>query len=143
MLNGYEIQRACNDNSIIIDPFIENQLTSSGYRLSCGVDGFIGGHSVTFSHERPLKLQPDEWAVLSTLEAISMPMWLTGRLAPHQAINLRIGFFTTAPSIIDPGYQGCLFITAHNRSKNSLVISPGLSLVTLQFFLLNIPPDAW
>jgi hypothetical protein len=84
MLNGYEIQRACHADLLRIEPFVDRQLTWSGYILVCGEQALVDGHLVHLSGEDPLLLLPNAWAVVSTREVISMPPWLTGKLTPHR-----------------------------------------------------------
>lgn len=143
MLNGYETQRACHADLPRIEPFVDRQLTLSGYSLVCGEEALIDGHLVHLSGEDPLSLLPNSWAVVSTREVISMPPWLTGKLTPHRASTLRFGLFTDGPSTVDPGFRGSLFVTAQNRAAHSVAITPGLPLITLELFLLNLPTPGW
>lgn len=142
MLNGHEIQRACEDKLLRIEPFDMASVYISGYRLSCGDEWLMEGQSRRFSGNESFALPPAATAVLSTLEIISLPLWLVGKLVPHQASMLRMGLHTDAPSTIEPGFQGRLFVVAENRSARPVSLMPRMPLVTLELFLLNVHPRA-
>jgi deoxycytidine triphosphate deaminase len=139
-LNGYEIQKACQEQLLTIDPFSSNHLTASGYRLSCGDEALLDGHLLNLTRERPLELKREKLAILSTREILSMPHWLTGKLN-QQAATLRLGLFTDLPGSIDPGFRGRLFVAVQNRGPRSIAVAPGVPLVTLELCLLNVPPE--
>jgi deoxycytidine triphosphate deaminase len=143
MLSGYEIQQAHAADLLGIDPFVHDHLTWSGYRLSSGNEGVVDGHLVKFSKDQPLMLEPNAFAAVSTEEVLALPPWLVGKLAPHQASTLRFGLFTDSPSTVDPGFRGRLFVTAHNRSRHSIIITSQMPLITLELFFLNSPPHGW
>lgn len=139
-LNGYEIQKACEWQLLKIEPFSSDHLTGAGYRLSCGEEAFLDGHLQRFTEQRPLALKPDALVVFSTREFVSLPLWLMGKLNPHQASTLRLGLYADPPSTVGPGFRGRLFVSVQNRGTHAILVAPGLPLVTLEFCLLNIPP---
>ena len=143
ILNGYEIQTACERQLLKIEPFSSSLLTAAGYRLSCGEEAVLDGRLECFTKKRPLVLEPGTHALLSTQEIVSLPLWLLGKLNPHQASTLRHGLFTDAPGTVDPGFQGGLIVGVQNRGMDAVRIAPGLPLVKLELCLLNMLPRDW
>src|SRR5712691_2571626 len=136
LLSGYEIQRACQEQLLTIDPFSPERLTGSGYRLSCGEDALIDGRLLKFTKQRPLELTPSTFVTLSTEEVVSIPHWLLGRVAPLTGA-LRLGLSIESPGHLNPGFRGRLLLTAQNRGLHSITVVPGLPLLILELWLLN------
>lgn len=141
-LNGYEIQRACEDQLLAITPFSPEHVTTSRYQLSCGEEALVNRRLLNFSKERPLKLKRSTSAILTTHEILSLPHWLFGKLEPLAA-TLRLGLAINGVGTVDPGFRGRLLITVQNRSARPIEIVPGTPLVTIEFAFLNIPPVSW
>lgn len=137
-LNGYEVQRAHQQELLIIDPFSPDHITGSAYRLSCGEEALVDGRLVKFSRERPLKIQNSSLVILTTEEILSVPYWLGGKLAPSVAMP-RSGLFIDAFGRIDPGFRGRLFVTAQNVGPHPIAITPGTPLLSVEFCLMNVP----
>lgn len=104
-LNGYELERAHQQEFLIIDPFSPDHITGSAYRLSCGEEALVDRRMLKFSKKRPLRFQNTSLAILTTDEILSVPSWLGGKLAPSVAMS-RSGLLVDGFGRIDPGFRG-------------------------------------
>jgi len=81
----------------------------------------------------PFILHPGEFALASTLEYITLPNDLTGRLEGRSTWG-RVGLQVhSTASIVDPGFQGSLTFELQNMGKLPLPLYPGIRIAQISF----------
>ena len=79
-------------------------------------------------------LHPGEFALASTLEYISLPLDIAGRLEGRSSIG-RLGLQVHATAgFVDPGFYGTLTFELINSGRIPLTLSPGERLGQICFF---------
>jgi len=135
LLNHVEIRKAVETGILQIDPFDGMQLGAASYGLRVGESALVGAAPRPIIEGRPAILKPAEHALVVSMEYLSLPAVILGRLMPVSAFHIR-GAAVAAGAHIEPGYQGHLIIAVENRSRRRLMLSRGETLASLEFLPL-------
>jgi deoxycytidine triphosphate deaminase len=142
LLNGYEIDQAVRRGILSIDPYSTGQLGLAAYTLVLGREALVRGQSMCLDDKTSLILKPGDSADISTLEFISLPLNLQGRILPiHSAA--RRGLLVTSGLAVDPGYRGRLFLAVRNDSRDEAALCFHSAIARLELVLFNMPPEGW
>ena len=76
--------------------------------------------------ELPCLLRPGQCILVTTVEAVSIPMFFSG-LIGMRSTWARLGLITP-PTVADPGFEGTLTLELYNASPNAVMIQPGDSI---------------
>lgn len=142
LLNGYEIQKACEAGFLAIEPFSPQQVQTASYTLSVGEEALVGETRFHLKNNEPLVLKQGEIAYVSTREFVSMPLGLVGHVSPRLSLA-RCGIFLVVPGFVSTGYRGRLFLVIENRNKNFVKISYMTGITSIEFTVINLPPASW
>lgn len=89
----------------------------------------------------PFVLHPGEFALASTLEVISLPDDLAGRLEGRSSMG-RLGLLThSTAGFIDPGFSGHVTLELSNVANLPMTLWPGMKVGQLCLFQLSSPTE--
>ena len=89
----------------------------------------------------PFILHPGEFVLGSTLEVVSLPDDLAGRLEGKSSLG-RLGLLThSTAGFIDPGFSGHITLELSNVATLPIKLFPGLKIGQLCLFRLSSPAD--
>jgi dCTP deaminase len=98
-------------------------------------------HTVTATRERPFILHPDEFVLGATLENISLPDDLVGRLEGRSSVG-RAGLLVhSTAGYVDPGWSGKLTLELFNVATLPIALWPGLSVAQFSLARMTTPAD--
>jgi len=124
-----------SNNGNLIQPFSENQLKVSGYKLTAGDEWVMDGRIYSFLNPKDppeIRIPPFQVVVIKTHETIVMPRFLIGRW------NIKVGqayrglLWVGGPQV-DAGYRGHLFCPIYNLSKNEVVVRRKEEIALIDF----------
>ena len=89
----------------------------------------------------PFILHPGEFVLGSTLEVVSLPDDLAGRLEVKSSLG-RLGLLThSTAGFIDPGFSGHITLELSNVATLPIKLFPGMKIGQLCLFRLSSPAD--
>jgi dCTP deaminase len=89
----------------------------------------------------PFVLHPGEFALGSTLEVVSLPDDLSGRLEGKSSLG-RLGLLThSTAGFIDPGFTGHITLELSNVATLPIILWPGMKIGQLCLFRLSSPAE--
>lgn len=153
--------RGLSNNCGLIYPFDEHQLQPCSYdvRLDSRIKRFvkkdnarvhvIDGSSKQLTGISMLDvdiangyvLEPGEFVLGSTIEAVSIPDYLACRFEGKSSLG-RIGLTThVTAGFVDPGFRGTITLEIRNENQFSILLKPGMLIGQLCFFRLNTKVD--
>jgi len=89
----------------------------------------------------PFILHPGEFVLGSTLEVVSLPDDLAGRLEGKSSLG-RLGLLThSTAGFIDPGFSGHITLELSNVATLPIKLFPGMKIGQLCLFRLSSPAD--
>ena len=89
----------------------------------------------------PLILHPGEFVLGSTLEVVTLPDDLAGRLEGKSSLG-RLGLLThSTAGFIDPGFTGHVTLELSNVANLPIKLWPGMKIGQLCFFRLSSPAE--
>ncbi|MBY6368568.1 dCTP deaminase [Rhodococcoides corynebacterioides] len=89
----------------------------------------------------PFVLHPGEFVLGSTLEAITLPDDLAGRLEGKSSLG-RLGLLThSTAGFIDPGFSGHITLELSNVANLPITLWPGMKIGQLCLFRLSSPAE--
>lgn len=84
-------------------------------------------------------LHPGEFALASTVESITLPPWLAGRLEGKSSLG-RLGLLThSTAGWIDPGFTGQVTLELANVAKLPIKLRPGMRIGQLCLYRTTSP----
>lgn len=96
---------------------------------------------IQIEEERPFFLQPGEFILGSTVENITLPDDIVGRLEGKSSLG-RIGLLIhSTAGYVDPGWQGHLTLELSNVAKLPMTLYRGMKIGQLSFLRLTSPCD--
>jgi len=96
---------------------------------------------VTASVSEPFVLHPGEFALGTTLEKISLPDNILGRLEGKSTLG-RIGLLIhSTAGYVDPGWIGNLTLELSNVANLPILLTPGMKIGQIAFEQLTTPVD--
>lgn len=136
ILSDKKIKYYLEKGLLKIDPYQPASLSPASYDLSVG-----GFQSINFRNQHLndsindkgfVEILPGESFLLSTVEIISVPNFITGEIVNKSSTG-RKGLFLASPGWIDPGYIGQLTIGMKNESGRLLKLTYGQKLWQIVF----------
>ncbi|MCL2781413.1 MAG: dCTP deaminase [Actinomycetia bacterium] len=89
----------------------------------------------------PFVLHPGEFVLGSTLEAVTLPYDLAGRLEGKSSLG-RLGLLThSTAGFIDPGFSGHITLELSNVANLPIMLWPGMKIGQLCLFRLESPAE--
>jgi dCTP deaminase len=89
----------------------------------------------------PFVLHPSEFVLASTLEAVTLPDDLAGRLEGKSSLG-RLGLLThSTAGFIDPGFSGHVTLELSNVANLPIMLWPGMKIGQLCLFRLSSPAE--
>jgi dCTP deaminase len=89
----------------------------------------------------PFVLHPGEFVLGSTLEAVTLPDDLAGRLEGKSSLG-RLGLLThSTAGFIDPGFTGHITLELSNVATLPIILHPGMKIGQLCLFRLSSPAE--
>lgn len=96
---------------------------------------------VELEEDKPFLLQPGEFVLASTLEYISLPDDIVGRLEGKSSLG-RLGLLIhSTAGYIDPGWKGHLTLELSNVAKLPITLYAGMKIGQISFIRLTTPVD--
>jgi dCTP deaminase len=91
--------------------------------------------------EDPFVLHPGEFVLGSTLEVVTLPDDLAGRLEGKSSLG-RLGLLThSTAGFIDPGFSGHITLELSNVANLPITLWPGMKIGQLCLFRLSSPAE--
>jgi dCTP deaminase len=91
--------------------------------------------------DEPFVLHPGEFVLASTLEVVTLPDDLAGRLEGKSSLG-RLGLLThSTAGFIDPGFSGHVTLELSNVANLPITLWPGMKIGQLCIFRLTSPAD--
>jgi dCTP deaminase len=91
--------------------------------------------------ENPFVLHPGEFVLGSTLEIVTLPDDLAGRLEGKSSLG-RLGLLThSTAGFIDPGFSGHITLELSNVANLPITLWPGMKIGQLCLFRLSSPAE--
>jgi dCTP deaminase len=158
VLSDRTIRRLLDEGRIEIDPYDESLLQPSS--VDVRVDRFFRVfHNARYPYidvrepqedltelvevgeERPFILHPGEFVLGSTLERITMPDDIVGRLDGKSSLG-RLGLLIhSTAGFIDPGWDGHVTLELSNVANLPITIYYGMKIGQLSFVQLSEPAE--
>src|SRR5690242_360563 len=91
--------------------------------------------------DEPFVLHPSEFVLASTLEVVTLPDDLAGRLEGKSSLG-RLGLLThSTAGFIDPGFSGHVTLELSNVANLPITLWPGMKIGQLCLFRLSSPAE--
>jgi dCTP deaminase len=91
--------------------------------------------------DEPFVLHPSEFVLASTLEVVTLPDDLAGRLEGKSSLG-RLGLLThSTAGFIDPGFSGHVTLELSNVANLPIMLWPGMKIGQLCLFRLSSPAE--
>jgi dCTP deaminase len=96
---------------------------------------------VQIEDDTPFFLQPGEFVLATTLETITLPDDIVGRLDGRGSLG-RLGLLVHATAgFVDPGWTGKLTLELSNASKMPIAIYCGMKIAQISFLRMSSPVE--
>lgn len=96
---------------------------------------------VEIEDEKPFFLQPGEFVLASTLESITLPDDIVGRLEGKSSLG-RVGLLIhSTAGYVDPGWRGHLTMELSNVAKLPITLYYGMKIAQISFLRLTSPAE--
>ncbi len=160
ILADREILAALGDGRIVIDPApdLASQLGSVSVDFRLGPTFMIFEHSrhsfidprnpksigdamrtITIGDDEPFIMQPGDFALASTIESLSLPDDLLGRLEGRSSIaRLGITVHSTA-AVFEPGWVGTATMELSNLGRMAVALYTGMRICSFSFETVSSP----
>lgn len=153
ILSDRDIKKEIENGNIIIKPFDHRNIQPSSVdiRLDSKFLLFRNTHHAYIDPKKdmqgltkmidikgkPLILHPGEFILANTLEHISMPKNLAGKLEGKSSLG-RIGLIIHATAgFVDPGWRGNLTLELSNVAKLPIKLYPGMKIGQISFLRMS------
>ena len=123
---------------IIIHPFDRNKIQAAAYELSLGDQAYATADELPIDFRlenkaRYLRIEPGEFAVLTTREYVYVPPDLVGFISIRYGYKER-GLVNVSGFHVDPGFFGKLLFTVYNAGPSDIVLpSDGETIFMIMF----------
>jgi len=140
ILTDKDIQKACEEQEIVIDPFEPSQVQGATYDLRVGKQGATTSSKklVNIEEEGYLLLKPGDFAIVVVLEKLRLNNQHVGRFGLRTKYARKGLIATTGPQI-DPGYDGRLILGLTNLTPRPVSLPYKDDLVSVEFHKLEKP----
>lgn len=143
MLSSPQIKTYFNHNFLIINPEIAN-LKGATYDMRLGVSAyrFVNGNKEIFNLSeqddankkisKTLEFPPNSLTFITTLEEFKLPQDVIARYNLKSKFVHKGLLLGTGP-IVDPEFEGYLYIPIHNFSSSPVYVDFGASIIVVEF----------
>ncbi len=160
ILSDRDILKALDEGRIKIDPMpdLERQLGSVSVDFRLGTTFMMFEHSrhayidprrptsigeamrtIEVTDDEPFIMQPGDFALASTIEALELPDDLLGRLEGRSSIaRLGITVHSTA-AVFEPGWVGTATMELSNLGRMAVALYPGMRICAFSFQTVSSP----
>jgi dCTP deaminase len=150
LLPDHEIAAAVEAGRIGIDPWDPRLVQPASLDIRVGEeftarvyepapDENSVGRWVTRVHHGPFDLRPGKFALAHTLETVTLPADLAGRVEGKSSLG-RLGLIIhTTAGWIDPGFTGEITLELRNVAEETIPLVPGQRIGQLNFMRLTSP----
>ncbi len=162
ILSDRDIRRALDEGRIEIDPApdLTTQLGSVSVDFTLGRTFMVFEHSrysfidprqprsigdamrtIEVGEDEPFIMQPGDFALASTVERLTLPDDLLGRLEGRSSIaRLGITVHSTA-AVFEPGWIGTATMELSNLGRMAVALYPGMRICSFSFEQVSSPVD--
>lgn len=162
ILSDRDIRRALDEGRIEIDPppDLATQLGSVSVDFTLGRTFMVFEHSrysfidprkpqsigdamrtIEVGEDEPFIMQPGDFALASTVETLTLPDDLLGRLEGRSSIaRLGITVHSTA-AVFEPGWIGTATMELSNLGRMAVALYPGMRICSFSFEQVSSPVD--
>jgi len=150
-----DIKNRLNEKSIILEPFSDEQISSSSVDLRLGHE-FRSFRHVSKSHIDPLDstssdeytelhimkdnepfiIHPGEFVLATTFERVVMPSDLVASLDGRSSLG-RLGIIIQTAAMVDAGFKGKITLEIANIGKMPVKIYPKMRICRMTFHNLS------
>ena len=158
LLSDRDIRAAIDAGELALDPFEPGMVQPSS--IDIRLDKFFRVfNNSRYTHIDPKKEMPDltslvevekddgfvlhpgEFVLGSTLECVSLPAHLAGRLEGKSSLG-RLGLLThSTAGFIDPGFTGHITLELSNTANLPITLWPGMKVGQLAIFKMSSPAE--
>lgn len=158
-LSNQDIANEVAKGNLVISPFTARQLQPASYdvRLGAGIVQFSAGDGIVDPLDPEIVrdgeryseiscggswiLEPNEFVLGCTVEAIRLPSYMCARFEGRSSLG-RLGLLTHCTAgFIDPGFHGTITVECKNVFVRPLRMTPGMSIGQISFMYLRTPAD--
>ncbi len=162
ILSDRDIKAALKSKRIRVSPPLDmpTQLGSCSIDLRLGKQFRVFNHSkvafidtnnpkvstemmaeITLKKDEQFILQPGDFVLATTIEKISLPDDLVGRLEGRSSLG-RLGIVVhSTASVFDPGWDGVVVMELGNLGRMPVSLYPGMRICSMTFEELSSPAD--
>ncbi len=162
ILSDRDIRRALLDGRIKIEPApdLDSQLGSVSVDFRLGRTFMVFEHSrhsfidprqpqsigeamrtIEVEGDEPFIMQPGDFALASTIESLTLPDDLLGRLEGRSSIaRLGITVHSTA-AVFEPGWVGTATMELSNLGRMAVALYPGMRICSFSFETVSSPVE--
>ncbi len=158
VLSDHSIRLELAKGRIVVDPLDPDDIQPSSIDLHLGDDFQVFRNSrlpyidpareqeglterVTASSAEPFVLHPSEFALGTTVERITLPDDVVGRLEGKSSLG-RLGLLIhSTAGYVDPGWDGKLTLELSNVANLPIVLTPGMKIGQISFSQMTTPVD--
>ncbi|MGB1109452.1 MAG: HigA family addiction module antitoxin [Gammaproteobacteria bacterium] len=137
VLTDREIVEAVKAGYIGIEPFSMEGMRPTASTLHLGEE--VATPSGIECLDEHSVLEPHRVVFVRTKETIRIPSRVTANFSPKSHLS-REGVFFSMGNIVDPGFNGPLFLTVENRGHEAVKFTPGIPILRIQFHYLASEP---
>lgn len=154
LLPDHEIVSAVESGRVGIQPWDPSLVQPASLDLRLGEGFYIRGpeeraelpngmqlvaRAQEFRHDGPLDLVPGQFALAHTLETVTLPADIAGRVEGKSSWG-RLGLMIhTTAGWVDPGFTGAITLELANVSAETICLEPGKPIGQLSFMRLTSP----
>ena len=151
ILSDLSIRQAVTQKTLVIKPFVEENLQPSSLDLILG-NSFVlfdntnlayldlsqpipehYGRQIELNGEQSIVIHPGEFILGTTREWVKLPNNLVARLEGKSSLG-RLGLLVHATAgYVDPGFEGQLTLEISNLANVPLMLYPGMKIAQLAF----------
>jgi dCTP deaminase len=132
------IEEAIETGELVIREFAPSGLQGASYDMRIGHEVLVSNTEAVVDPQisGPVRIQPGEFVLLTTLERVKLSANLAGNIGGKTYFT-RKGLILLLGLQIDPGFEGSLALAAYNSSPKSIVLEYGEKICSVQFFRLR------
>ena len=123
----------------LITPFFAGALEGASYDMRVGPQYQKNGQIKQLTpSDRSISIEPGEFALLTTLEQLNLPLNIIG----HNGIMspwAKRGLISLFSPQIDPGFKGVLVVPVYNSGDSKIVLPLEEKIFTVEFVFTSMP----
>jgi len=137
MMSDVEIRESLDSKQIVIDPFIDKYLEPSSY--DCRVRRvLLAGRGIVDLRKERVILRTGDWAEIESLEEFNLGLGVASTIGIRSSVTRR-GIDWFSGPLLDPGFNGRLYVSIFNPSSEPFEINPDEPFFTVIFHKLDKP----